>query len=86
MSDDIDPTTITNSSITLKQGSSTLPERLHWPTTTSPSPLCPPSPLTASKLYNVSVGGFNDIEGNTVTTFTQFIYHGHRATAADRSL
>src|SRR4029077_3811440 len=30
----------------------------------------PTAPLTASQLYNVSVGGFKDTEGNTVTTFT----------------
>jgi hypothetical protein len=27
------------------------------------------SAITASKVFNVSIGGFNDIDGNAVTTF-----------------
>ncbi len=66
----IDPTTITNSSITLKQGSSTVAGTVTLASDNVTLTFVPTSSLTASKPYSVSVGGFADIEGNTVTTFT----------------
>ena len=39
----------------------------------------PSAALTASTLYNVSVGGFKDIDGNAVTTFTSSFTTGATA-------
>jgi HEAT repeat protein len=70
MSDDIDPTTVTNSSITLKQGSTAIAGTVTLASDGVTLTFVPTSSLPASALlYNVSVGGFKDTEGNTVTTF-----------------
>jgi hypothetical protein len=66
----IDPTTITNSSITVKQGSNSIAGTVTLASDNVTLTFVPTSALTASKAYNVSVGGFKDLEGNTVTTFT----------------
>ncbi len=68
MSDDIDPTTVGNSSITLKQGSTNIPGTVTLANDGVTLTFVPTAALTASKVYNVSVGGFKDTEGNTVTT------------------
>jgi large repetitive protein len=71
MSDDIDPTTVTNSSITVTpSGGSAIAGTVALASDGVTLTFTPTAALTASKLYNVSVGGFKDVEGNTVTTFT----------------
>ncbi len=70
MSDDIDPTTVTNSSITVKQGSTNIPGTVTLASDGVTLTFVPTSVLSVSTVYNVSVGGFQDIEGNAVTTFT----------------
>jgi YD repeat-containing protein len=71
MSDDIDPTTVTNSSITVTpSGGSAIAGTVTLAADGVTLTFVPTSALTASKLYNVSVGGFKDTEGNTVTSFT----------------
>src|SRR4029077_1120186 len=70
MSDDIDPTSVTNSSITVKQGSTNIPGAVTLASDGVTLTFVPTSVLTVSKLYNVSVGGFKDIEGNAVTPFS----------------
>jgi hypothetical protein len=70
MSDDIDPTTVANSSITVKQGTTNIPGTVTLASDGVTLTFVPAAALTASKVYNVSVGGFKDIEGNVVTTFT----------------
>jgi hypothetical protein len=69
MSDDIDPTSVTNSSITVKQGSTNIPGAVTLASDGVTLTFAPTSLLTVSTAYNVSVGGFNDIEGNGVTAF-----------------
>ena len=69
MSDDIDPTTVTNSSITVKQGSTNIPGTVTLASDGITLTFVPTSSLSVSTVYNVSVGGFQDIEGNAVTTF-----------------
>ena len=68
MSDDIDPTSITNNSITVKQGSTNIAGTITLASDGVTLTFVPTSALTASTLYNVTVGGFKDIEGNAVTT------------------
>jgi len=70
MSDDIDPTSITNSSITVKQGSTNIPGTITLASDGITLTFVPTSALTVSTVYNVSVGGFKDIEGNAVTPFS----------------
>ncbi|MGD0790986.1 MAG: Ig-like domain-containing protein [Terriglobales bacterium] len=71
MSDDIDPTTVTNSSITVTpSGGSAIAGTVTLASDGVTLTFVPTSLLTVSKVYNVSVGGFKDIEGNAVTTFT----------------
>ena len=71
MSDDIDPTTINNSSITVTpQGGSPVAGTVTLASDGVTLTFVPSAPLAVSKLHNVSVGGFKDIEGNAVTTFT----------------
>jgi hypothetical protein len=69
MNDDIDPTSVSNSSITVKQGSTNIPGTVTLASDGITLTFVPTSALTASKLYNVTVGGFKDIEGNAVTAF-----------------
>jgi large repetitive protein len=71
MSDDIDPTTVTNSSITVTpSGGSAVAGTVTLATDGVTLTFVPAAPLAVSQLYNVSVGGFKDVEGNAVTTFT----------------
>ena len=70
MSDEIDPTTITNSSITVTlSGGSAIAGTVTLASDGVTLTFVPASAFTASAVYNISVGGFNDIEGTTVTTF-----------------
>ena len=71
MSDDIDPTTVTNSSITVTpSGGSAIAGTVTLANDGVTLTFVPGAALTASTVYNVSVGGFNDVEGNSVTAFT----------------
>ena len=71
MSDDIDPATVTNSSITVTPaGGSSIAGTVTLANDGVTLTFAPTAALTASTVYNVSVGGFNDVEGNSVTTFT----------------
>ena len=71
MSDEIDPTTVTNSSITVTpSGGSAIAGTVTLASDGTTLTFVPAAALTASKAYNVSVGGFNDVQGNSVTTFT----------------
>jgi len=71
MSDEIDPTTVTNSSIMVTpSGGSALAGTVTLANDGVTLTFVPSAALTASQVYNVSVGGFNDVEGNSVTTFT----------------
>src|SRR4029077_15968472 len=71
MSDDIDPTTVTNSSITVTpSGGSPVAGTVTLASDGVTLTFVPSAPLAPSKLHNVSVSGFKDTEGNTVTTFS----------------
>jgi hypothetical protein len=70
MAAQIDPTTITNSAITVKQGTTSVAGTVTLASDNVTLTFVPSAALTASKAYSVSVGGFKDFEGNTVTTFT----------------
>jgi hypothetical protein len=71
MSDEIDPTSITNSSITVTpSGGSAISGTVSLASDGVTLTFVPAAALTASKAYSVSVGGFNDVQGNSVTTFT----------------
>ncbi len=71
MSDEIDPTSITNSSITVTpSGGSAIAGTVTLASNGVTITFVPTAALTASTAYNVSVGGFNDVQGNSVTTFT----------------
>jgi hypothetical protein len=71
MNDQIDPTTITNNSITVTPaGGSSVAGTVTLAADGITLNFTPSSALTTSTVYNVSVGGFNDVEGNSVTTFT----------------
>jgi large repetitive protein len=67
MSDDIDPTSVSNGSITVKQGSTPIAGAVTLASDGVTLTFAPTSLLTVSTAYNVSVGGFKDIEGNAVT-------------------
>lgn len=70
MSDDIDNTTVTNNSITVTpSGGSAIAGTVALASDGVTLTFTPAAPLTASKVYNVAVGGFNDTEGNSVTAF-----------------
>jgi hypothetical protein len=71
MSDGIDPTTVTNSSITVTpSGGSVITGTVTLASDGVTLTFAPSGMLTKTKLYNVSVGGFNDVQSNPVTTFT----------------
>jgi hypothetical protein len=70
MSDSIDPTTVTNSSITVTpSGGSAIAGTVTLAADGVTLTFTPAAALTASITYNVSVGGFKDVQANTVTTF-----------------
>ncbi|MGD0416514.1 MAG: Ig-like domain-containing protein, partial [Terriglobales bacterium] len=71
MSDEINPATVTNSSITVTpSGGSAIAGTVTLASNGVTLTFVPSAALTASTVYNVSVGGFNDVQGNSVTTFT----------------
>ncbi|HSZ60871.1 MAG TPA: Ig-like domain-containing protein [Terriglobales bacterium] len=71
MSDEIDPTSISNSSITVTpSGGGAIAGTVSLASDGVTLTFVPSAALTASKAYSVSVGGFNDVQGNSVTTFT----------------
>jgi large repetitive protein len=71
MSNTIDPTSITNSSITVTPaGGSAIAGTVTLASDGVTLTFSPSASLTASKVYTISVGGFADIEGNSVTPFT----------------
>jgi len=71
MSDEIDPTTIIHSSITVTpSGGSAIAGTVSLASDGVTLTFVPASALNASTVYNVSVGGFNDVQSNLVTTFT----------------
>ena len=71
MSSAIDPTTITSSSITVTpSGGSAIVGSVTLASDGVTLTFVPATPLGASTVYNVSVGGFKDVESNAVTTFT----------------
>jgi hypothetical protein len=71
VSDQIDPATVTNSSITVTpSGGSAIAGTVTLASNGVTLTFVPSAALTASTVYNVSVGGFTDVQGNSVTTFT----------------
>jgi len=71
MSDTIDPTSITNSAITVTpSGGSAIAGTVTLASDGVTLTFLPSTTLTASKVYTISVSGFVDIEGNSVTPFT----------------
>jgi len=80
MSDDIDPTTVTNSSITVTpSGGSAIAGTTTLASDGVTLTFVPTAALNPSTIYNVSVGGFKDIESNAVTTFTSSFTTGTSA-------
>src|SRR6266853_1293838 len=69
VSNNVDPTTVSNNSITLKQGSTNIPGTVTLASDGFTLAFVPTAALTASTVYNVSVSGLTDIDGNAVTTF-----------------
>ena len=70
MSDDIDPTTVTSSAITVKQGSTTVAGTVTLAANGTTLTFVPSAPLAVSTAYSVTVAGFKDVEGNAVTAFS----------------
>jgi hypothetical protein len=71
MNDQIDPTRVTSGSITVTpSGGSAVAGTVTLASDGITLTFVPSGALTASKVYNVSVGGFKDLEGNTVTPFS----------------
>ena len=71
MSDGIDPTTVTNSSITVTpSGGSAIAGTVTLANDGVTLTFVPKAALTKAKLYNLSVGGFKDVQSNPVATFT----------------
>ena len=79
ISDDIDPTSITNTSINVTQGATQIPGTVSLASDGVTLTFVPNATLAASTVYNVSVGGFRDTEGNTVSTFTSTFTTGSSA-------
>jgi len=70
MSDEIDPTTVNSASITVTpSGGSAIAGTVTLASDGVTLTFTPSAALTASTLYNVAVGGFNDVESNPVTSF-----------------
>ncbi len=71
MSNNVDPTTVTSSSITVApSGGSALAGTVTLASDGVTLTFAPAATLSPSTVYKVSVGGFTDIEGNGVTAFT----------------
>ena len=70
MSDSIDPTTITNSSITVTpSGGSAIAGTVTLASDGVTLTFAPSAALTTKVVYSISVGGFNDVQGNAVATY-----------------
>jgi hypothetical protein len=69
MSDQIDPTTITGAITVTPSGGSAIAGTVTLANDGVTLTFTPSAALTASTLYNVAVGGFNDVESNPVTAF-----------------
>ena len=70
MSNNIDPTSVGNSSITVTpSGGSAIAGTVTLASNGTTLTFVPAAALTASTVYTVSVSGFTDIDGNAVTTF-----------------
>ena len=70
MSDSVDPTTVTNSSITVTpSGGSAIAGTVTLASDGVTLTFVPNANLAKSKVYNVSVGGFNSVENVPVSTF-----------------
>jgi large repetitive protein len=71
MSDGIDPTTVTNSSITVTpSGGSPIAGTVTLDSDGVTLTFVPNGALTNAQLYNISIGGFTDVQGNPVALFT----------------
>jgi YD repeat-containing protein len=71
MNDSIDPTTVTNNSITVTpSGGSAIAGTVTLASDGVTLTFAPAATLAANTTYKVAVGGFNDLEGNAVTAFT----------------
>ncbi len=80
MSNNIDPTTVTSSSITVTpSGGSAIAGTVTLASNGLTLTFAPAATLTASTVYKVSVGGFADIDGNAVTAFTSTFTTGSGA-------
>jgi hypothetical protein len=78
MSDSIDPTTVTNSSITVTpSGGSAIAGTVTLASDGVTLTFVPNAALTKQQVYNVSVGGFNDVQSNPVKTFTSAFTTGN---------
>ena len=70
LSNNIDPTTVSNSSITVTpSGGSAIAGTVTLGSNGVTLTFVPAAALSASTVYNVSVSGINDIDGNAVTPF-----------------
>ena len=84
MSTPIDPVTLTNTAITLSPAA---PGIVSLASDGQTITLTPSAPLAASTTYTVTVAGFNDAEGNPVTSATsKFITGGAPATGMSVSI
>ena len=83
MSDSIDPTTVTNSSITVTpSGGSAIAGTVALASDGVTLTFVPSAALTKAKLYNVSVGGFNDVQSNPVAPFASSFTTGSASYSA----
>ena len=82
LSNNIDPTTVTNSSITVTpSGGSAIAGTVTLASNGLGLTFVPTATLTPSTVYKVSIGGFTDIDGNAVTAFTSTFTTGSGAYA-----
>jgi len=80
MSNNIDPTTVTNNSITVSpQGGSAIAGTVALAQDEVTLTFAPAATLNPSQQYNVTVGGFKDIAGNAVAPFTSSFTAGTAA-------
>jgi len=86
MSAPLDPGSITNGSITVKAGSTTVAGTVSLGTDQMTLTFTPTANLQPSTTYSVSVGGFLDGNENTVQTFTSSFTTGSSGTAQTGTL
>ena len=78
MSDSIDPTTVTNSSITVTpSGGTAIAGTVTLASDSVTLTFVPSAALTKQQLYNLSVGGFNDVQSNPVKALTSSFTTGN---------